>query len=503
MNYSIIASILAISIATGCGGTNTVVTKASGGSGGTETSGTCQSDAQCLNGYTCAAGVCVTNPDNTGGAGKGNSGTGGTATTIAAGGVGGTTSTATGGSTSVTPANSGGTLSSGGSSSTGGVSTTNTGGGTSAFGVGGSGPAGTGGSTNVDQANAGGTADSGGNSSSLSGAASTGGSTVTAGGANSSGGVTTVSSGPSIGGSSGGSSSTNTASVCSQAPSGAVCSLIGDYYCGSNICCPSTSPYFCPTTNSCYATAELATADCGSNCFACAASNSVSSGMCARADIPSNLSCAAGSLLCSSEACCPSSSPYACVATGKCYATAAAAAAACEPSATNCYACGTTSTSSSPGYASPSFVADICANPTNGMCQESGYAYSNGFLVGITLYFYVNNVGADGSITVTSTAGTYSETTTFTVKAGLRYILEPYIPIVAASGYNFVYSSSLPGTPGLALTTNFTGYDIAGAPVTALVEDTVTASGGGGGSGGAAPGGGSQGVGGSSAAGGT
>lgn len=115
------------------------------------------------------------------------------------------------------------------------------------------------------------------------------------------------------------------------------------------------------------------------------------------------------------------------------------------------------------------------------MCQTSKYAYSGGILVGITLFFYVTNVGSDGTINVTSTAGGYTETKSFTVKAGVRYILEPYISVAVASGRSFTYASSLPGAPALTITTNFTGYSDGGAPVTSLVEDTVTASGGSGG----------------------
>ena len=81
---------IAISLGTGCGGSDTVVTSASGGSGGSGTSPTCQSNAQCLNGYTCSAGVCVTTPGNTGGAGTFGATTGGAGTVGAGTGGAGT-----------------------------------------------------------------------------------------------------------------------------------------------------------------------------------------------------------------------------------------------------------------------------------------------------------------------------------------------------------------------------------------------------------------------------
>ncbi len=69
----------AISLGTGCGGNETIVTNSSAGSGGSGTVATCQSDAQCLNGYTCAVGVCVKNQGGTGGASGAIAGTGGAA----------------------------------------------------------------------------------------------------------------------------------------------------------------------------------------------------------------------------------------------------------------------------------------------------------------------------------------------------------------------------------------------------------------------------------------
>ena len=99
----------AISLGTGCGGNETVITAASSGSGGSGASGTCQTDAECLNGNTCVSGICAKNQGNLGGAGTGGAetggvGTGGIASNTTNIGTGGATPTGTGGSSNDCPA---------------------------------------------------------------------------------------------------------------------------------------------------------------------------------------------------------------------------------------------------------------------------------------------------------------------------------------------------------------------------------------------------------------
>ena len=129
--------------------------------------------------------------------------------------------------------------------------------------------------------------------------------------------------------------------------------------------------------------------------------------------------------------------------------------------------------------AGPSFVKGTCGSS---VCVDSQFLYANGNSgtpAAVTLYLYVTNVGTDGVVEIDATAGSYTETKSFTVKAGASYIVEPTIPVTACTGCSFTYSSSLPGTPDLGLAVKVTGVASTGAPSTTLLEQGGgTASGG-------------------------
>ena len=55
-----------------------------------------------------------------------------------------------------------------------------------------------------------------------------------------------------------------TVNICAPSPGGKSCANAGDLYCSGTVCCPSSTPYYCPATSFCYPTAEQAAADCGS-----------------------------------------------------------------------------------------------------------------------------------------------------------------------------------------------------------------------------------------------
>ena len=125
---------------------------------------------------------------------------------------------------------------------------------------------------------------------------------------------------------------TGALSACAPTPTGGGCMTASYLYCGA-ACCASTLPYYCSLTNGCFATEAAALAACGNTaCSTCVAQPSCTpslGGTCTQA----------GYLYCSGTVCCPSTSPYYCPVTGKCYTTAAAAAAVCGSTA--CSACGT------------------------------------------------------------------------------------------------------------------------------------------------------------------
>ncbi len=126
-------------LTTGCGASDTTITSSPTGSGGSGTVATCQTDAQCLNGYSCSVGVCVKNQGNTGGSGAGGAATGGATSNR--------TSVTTAGATSIS-AGTGGAAT--GGAATGGTSTN-----TTNVGTGGTTPMGSGGLTNVGTGGAG------------------------------------------------------------------------------------------------------------------------------------------------------------------------------------------------------------------------------------------------------------------------------------------------------------------------------------------------------------
>jgi len=119
-------------------------------------------------------------------------------------------------------------------------------------------------------------------------------------------------------------------------------------YNGEEACCPSGDSFLCGALGKCYATQAAAEAACGTSCNACIAGGGGGSGSdggsgggsCAAAPTKNSCTDASYPVDCGpyngGEACCPSGYPFGCAALGKCYATQAAAEAACG---TSCQAC--------------------------------------------------------------------------------------------------------------------------------------------------------------------
>ncbi|HVP66227.1 MAG TPA: PKD domain-containing protein [Anaeromyxobacteraceae bacterium] len=61
---------------------------------------------------------------------------------------------------------------------------------------------------------------------------------------------------------------TPVAPTCASAPAGS-CASTGEVYCGSSVCCSATFPYYCPGSNLCYANPTGAALACGTECVAC------------------------------------------------------------------------------------------------------------------------------------------------------------------------------------------------------------------------------------------
>jgi hypothetical protein len=56
----------------------------------------------------------------------------------------------------------------------------------------------------------------------------------------------------------------SSAKTCAPTPGGGTCVDAGYLYCSGSTCCPSSYPFFCPTTSKCYSTWTAAAAACGS-----------------------------------------------------------------------------------------------------------------------------------------------------------------------------------------------------------------------------------------------
>jgi hypothetical protein len=128
--------------------------------------------------------------------------------------------------------------------------------------------------------------------------------------------------------------------TCQPAYAGGACNDASYLFCGtssSGSCCPPAHPYYCSTSNLCYATAQQAAAACpGAACVAC---TTQASGTCSVA--PTGGSCIGypGYLFCGGI-CCPANLPYFCSTSNLCYGSAAQAAAACP--AAGCMQCSST-----------------------------------------------------------------------------------------------------------------------------------------------------------------
>lgn len=213
----------------------------------------------------------------------------------------------------------------------------------------------------------------------------------------------------------------------------------------STACCPTSSPYYCSETNGCYTSCAAADAACSSagvvkadvgggggnsgyNCVSgtctyvssgatysslSSCQSACGSGNCSYTTYPNSGTCGSGYSDVSSTACCPNSSPYYCSQTSGCYATCAAADAACTSagvvkadvsgggggSGYNCVSGSCTYVSSGATYATLSDCQSSCAS--------SGCPYSmNGVWTRMT-----NTNGCGGiKITFNGTGGSVTST---------------------------------------------------------------------------------------------
>jgi hypothetical protein len=118
--------------------------------------------------------------------------------------------------------------------------------------------------------------------------------------------------------------------VCIQSSSG-YCNGGGEVYCGSSTCCSASMPFYCASNNMCYATSNQAAAVCNSSCVRC---GSATIAGCIYA--VTGTCSAAGNVYCTGTTCCPSGLPYYCASTNLCYQTPQGAENACGP---GCYHC--------------------------------------------------------------------------------------------------------------------------------------------------------------------
>jgi hypothetical protein len=148
--------------------------------------------------------------------------------------------------------------------------------------------------------------------------------------------------------------------ACAPAFAGGGCVNQDYLFCGATSstggCCPPAQPYYCSTSNLCYATAQQAAAACPqAGCVACA---SQATGTCSVA--PTGGSCIGypGYLFCGGI-CCPANLPYYCSTANLCYPTAGQAAAACP--AADCLQCASTC-AAPPATLPPGGGDGICGN---------------------------------------------------------------------------------------------------------------------------------------------
>ncbi|HXH19304.1 MAG TPA: hypothetical protein VNJ07_09495 [Chitinophagales bacterium] len=111
--------------------------------------------------------------------------------------------------------------------------------------------------------------------------------------------------------------------------SGALGCNAGDVRVGTNNCCDASTPYWCPNDNSCHATCNEAAAHCNGSVIL-GTSTPINVGNCNYTTYTGSGNCSSGNVLVASGVCCPSSTPYYCSNTNKCYATCSAAAANCS-----------------------------------------------------------------------------------------------------------------------------------------------------------------------------
>ncbi len=118
----------------------------------------------------------------------------------------------------------------------------------------------------------------------------------------------------------------------------------GDLSCGPGSCCHAQFPFFCASSNLCYATQSDAAGTCGTSCASCVTPSgggggtdggSGGGGSCPRA--PSGASCNTGDLVCGTGSCCHSQFPFYCPSTNLCYGKQAEASAACPGSCVACH----------------------------------------------------------------------------------------------------------------------------------------------------------------------
>ena len=128
----------------------------------------------------------------------------------------------------------------------------------------------------------------------------------------------------------------STSASCTVASATSGCQTAADpMACGSG-CCPTTHPYTCEASSSCYATEEAALADtaCANSCTVCVPHTSGPA--CSAPPTPSNCQDPNLPMGCGSSKCCAVGSPFYCAASDQCFATQAEAAAACGSA---CIAC--------------------------------------------------------------------------------------------------------------------------------------------------------------------
>ena len=125
--------------------------------------------------------------------------------------------------------------------------------------------------------------------------------------------------------------SSNVCTMATPAPAGA-CGA--SYSCGVGIgCCAAATPYGCGATKTCYATQAKAETACGNACIQCVADNATSCTVAMPAPAGScgtSYSCGVG------VGCCAAATPYGCGALRQCYATEAAAITACSTACIQC-----------------------------------------------------------------------------------------------------------------------------------------------------------------------